>query len=114
MIGLRGRKTGVEERTREVMAKGKKGEKERRAEETGKEKRVGEGVEIQDKARGGYGNCGSSQKGETSPDPTKPLPKFLWLLTLPVAPSPSRLLSLQGNSCRPGEAGRGKTSRPVR
>lgn len=96
------------------MAKGKKGEKERRAEERGKEKRVGEGAEIQDKAREGYGNCGSSQKGETSPDPTKPLPKFLWLLTLPVAPSPSRLLSLQGNSCRPGEAGRGKTSRPVR
>lgn len=46
----------MEERTREVMAKGKKGEKERRAEERGKEKRVGEGAEIQDKAREGYGN----------------------------------------------------------
>lgn len=46
--------------------------------------------------------------------PDSPLPKLLQPLTLPAAPSPSRLLSLQGNSCRPGEEGLPKASRPAR
>ena len=109
----------MEERTGRSRQKARRerrsgGQKQKEKKEREKKKRVGEGVEIHDKAGEGYGNCGRSQKGETSPDPTNPLPKFLWPLTLPVAPSPSRLLSLQGNSCRLGEAGRGKTSSPVR
>lgn len=98
----------------------KKGEKVREA-RVSKGKAVREGVKIQDKegrARGGgHRDWGCSQEWEVvltallapahQPPPQLPL-------TLLVAPSPSRLLSLQGNSCRPGEAGREKTSRPAR
>lgn len=68
--------------------------------------------------RKGTEHGGHSLEGEASPDPappwpTSPLYKLPLPLTLPAAPSPSRLLSLQGSSCRLGEEGLVKTSRPV-
>lgn len=94
-----------------------------------KDKRGRKGEEVRAKGEGQGTDGGRSraeeERGEgyavkrgrqdpTPPLPTCPLPEPPPPLTLPAAPSPSRLLSLQGNSCRPGEAGRPKTSRPVR